>query len=109
MSLQYKAPVNQGLRPRVSENNTDWTTPFLNYTLVQNSDNQGERWNNSLDVIYDYKPRKGEELNARLSYTDGSNNDVLIFIQDTVLNLDKLPSDKYARTDLAISGSLTAS
>ena len=87
--------LNQGLRPRVSDNNTDWTTPYLDYTLVQFSDNQGERWNNSFDVIYDYKPRKGEELNARLSYTDGSRNDVLVFTQDTLLNAVKLPSDKY--------------
>jgi len=93
--VTVQGTINQGLRPRVSENNTDWTTPFSAYTLTQFSDNQGERWNNSLDVIYDFKPRKGEELNARMSYTDGSRNDVLVFTQDTLLDAIKLPSDKY--------------
>ena len=71
----------QGLRPRVSENNTDWTTPTEDYTLTQLSDRQGVRANNSFDIIYDFKPRKGEELNARMSYTDGSSEDVLMFRQ----------------------------
>ena len=87
--------INQGLRPRVSDNNTDWTTPFLDYTLTQFSDRQGSRWNNSYDIIYDYKPKKGEELNVRMSYTDGSRDDVLEFTQDTLTNSIKLPSDKY--------------
>ena len=87
--------INQGLRPRVSDNNTDWTTPFLDYTLTQFSDRQGSRWNNSYDIIYDYKPKKGEELNVRMSYTDGSRDDVLEFTQDTLTNSIKIPSDKY--------------
>ena len=87
--------INQGLRPRVSDNNTDWTTPFLDYTLTQFSDRQGSRWNNSYDMIYDFKPKKGEELNVRLSYTDGSSDDVLEFTQDTLTNTIKSPSDKY--------------
>ena len=87
--------INQGLRPRVSDNNTDWTTPFLDYTLTQFSDRQGSRWNNSYDIIYDFKPKKGEELNVRMSYTDGSRDDVLEFTQDTLTNSIKLPSDKY--------------
>ena len=87
--------INQGLRPRVSNNNTDWTTPFLDYTLTQFSDRQGSRWNNSYDIIYDFKPKKGEELNVRMSYTDGSRDDVLEFTQDTLTNTIKLPSDKY--------------
>ena len=87
--------INQGLRPRVSDNNTDWTTPFLDYTLTQFSDRQGSRWNNSYDMIYDFKPKKGEELNVRMSYTDGSRDDVLEFTQDTLTNSIKLPSDKY--------------
>ena len=87
--------INQGLRPRVSNNNTDWTTPFLDYTLTQSSDRQGSRWNNSYDMIYDFKPKKGEELNVRMSYTDGSRDDVLEFTQDTLTNSIKLPSDKY--------------
>lgn len=87
--------INQGLRPRVSNNNTDWTTPFLDYTLTQFSDRQGSRWNNSYDMIYDFKPKKGEELNVRMSYTDGSRDDVLEFTQDTLTNSIKLPSDKY--------------
>ena len=87
--------INQGLRPRVSDNNTDWTTPFLDYTLTQSSDRQGSRWNNSYDMIYDFKPKKGEELNVRMSYTDGSRDDVLEFTQDTLTNSIKMPSDKY--------------
>lgn len=87
--------INQGLRPRVSNNNTDWTTPFLDYTLTQSSDRQGSRWNNSYDMIYDFKPKKGEELNVRMSYTDGSRDDVLEFTQDTLTNSIKMPSDKY--------------
>ena len=87
--------INQGLRPRVSDNNTDWTTPHLDYTLTQFSDRQGSRWNNSYDMIYDFKPKKGEELNVRMSYTDGSRDDVLEFTQDTLYNAIKLPSDKY--------------
>ena len=87
--------INQGLRPRVSNNNTDWTTPFLDYTLTQFSDRQGSRLNNSYDMIYDFKPKKGEELNVRMSYTDGSRDDVLEFTQDTLTNTIKLPSDKY--------------
>ncbi|MDA8570384.1 TonB-dependent receptor [Schleiferiaceae bacterium] len=87
--------INQGLRPRVSNNNTDWTTPFLDYTLTQSSDRQGFRWNNSYDMIYDFKPKKGEELNVRMSYTDGSRDDVLEFTQDTLTNSIKMPSDKY--------------
>jgi len=87
--------INQGLRPRVSNNNTDWTTPFLDYTLTQSSDRQGSRWNNSYDMIYDFKPKEGEELNVRMSYTDGSRDDVLEFTQDTLTNSIKMPSDKY--------------
>ena len=87
--------INQGLRPLVSNNNTDWTTPFLDYTLTQSSDRQGSRWNNSYDMIYDFKPKKGEELNVRMSYTDGSRDDVLEFTQDTLTNSIKMPSDKY--------------
>ncbi|MEC8458457.1 MAG: outer membrane beta-barrel protein [Bacteroidota bacterium] len=87
--------INQGLRPRVSNNNTDWTTPFLDYTLTQFSDRQGSRLNNSYDMIYDFKPKKGEELNVRMSYTGGSRDDVLEFTQDTLTNTIKLPSDKY--------------
>ena len=88
--------LNQGLRPRVSENNTDWTTPTQEYTLTQLSDRQGVRANNSFDIIYDFKPRKGEELNARMSYTDGSSEDVLMFRQDTLMGPEnKLPSDWY--------------
>jgi outer membrane receptor protein involved in Fe transport len=46
-------------------------------------------------MIYDFKPKKGEELNVRLSYTDGSRDDVLEFTQDTLTNTIKSPSDKY--------------
>ncbi|MDA8819959.1 TonB-dependent receptor [Schleiferiaceae bacterium] len=91
----FQGTINQGLRPRVSNNNTDWTTPFLDYTLTQSSDRKGSRWNNSYDMIYDFKPKKGEELNVRMSYTDGSRDDVLEFTQDTLTNSIKMPSDKY--------------
>ena len=46
-------------------------------------------------MIYDFKPKKGEELNVRMSYTDGSRDDVLEFTQDTLTNSIKMPSDKY--------------
>ena len=91
--------INQGLRPRVSENFTDWSTPDLDYTILQFSNNQGNRWNNSVDLMYDFKPKKGEELNARISYTDGSREDILEFEQDTLMPGDiKVVSDMYNTT-----------
>jgi len=88
--------VNQGLSPRFNLTNTDWSTPTGPYTIGQISDRTGVRLNSSVDLIYDYKPQKGEELNVRLSYTDGSRDDELIFVQDTLLSNDiKLPSLQY--------------
>ena len=88
--------VNQGLSPRLNLTNTDWSTPTGPYTIGQISDRTGVRLNSSVDLIYDYKPQKGEELNVRLSYTDGSRDDELIFVQDTLLSNDiKLPSLQY--------------
>lgn len=95
-SFTLQGTLNQGLRPRYSENNTDWTTPFGDYTIQQLSDRDGVRINNSADFIYDYKPKKGEELNVRFSYTDGSRDDVLLFNQDTLLTSGiKAPSMEY--------------
>jgi len=95
-SFTIQGTLNQGLRPRYSENNTDWSTPYGDYTILQLSDRDGERINSSADLIYDYKPRKGEELNVRFSYTDGSRNDVLKFAQDTLLSTGiKAPSMQY--------------
>lgn len=88
--------INQGLRPRYSLSNTDWSTPTGDYTISQLSDRDGVRWNNSADFIYDYKPNKGEELNFRMSYTDGSRSDVLAFNQDTLMASGiKAPSLEY--------------
>ena len=95
-SFTVQGTINQGLRPRYSENNTDWTTPYGDYTIQQLSDRTGVRLNNSADLIYDYKPKKGEELNVRFSYTDGSRDDVLLFAQDTLLLSGvKAPSMEY--------------
>jgi len=95
-SFTIQGTLNQGLRPRYSENNTDWSTPYGDYTILQLSDRDGERINSSADLIYDYKPRKGEELNVRFSYTDGTRNDVLKFAQDTLLSTGiKAPSMQY--------------
>ncbi len=95
-SFTVQGTINQGLRPRYSENNTDWTTPYGDYTIQQLSDRTGVRLNSSADLIYDYKPKKGEELNVRFSYTDGSRDDVLLFAQDTLLLSGvKAPSMEY--------------
>ena len=96
-TLTLQGTVNQGLRPRSEDKVTNWTTPASIYTIVQSNAKNGIRWNNSADLIYDYKPKKGEELNVRFSYTDGNRLDTMNFDQDTLsTNNVKLPSLRYA-------------
>ena len=96
-TFTLQGTINQGLRPRSEEKTTDWTTPTYIYTILQANEENGIRWNNSADLIYDYKPKKGEELNVRFSYTDGNRNDDMVFEQDT-LNAGniKAPSMRYS-------------
>lgn len=95
-TFTLQGTVNQGLRPRIEDKITDWTTPFDAYTIGQYSVENGTRWNNSLDAIYDWKPSKDEFLNVRFSYTDGWSNDDMDFEQDTLgSNGGKTPSMRY--------------
>ena len=95
-TFTLQGTVNQGLRPRIEDKITDWTTPFSAYTIGQYSEENGTRLNNSLDAIYDWKPSKDEFMNVRFSYTDGSRNDEMDFEQDTLgINGGKAPSMRY--------------
>ena len=95
-TLTVQGTLNQRLSPNISTNTIDWQTPFGDYTIEQGTDRFGNGNNLSGDLIYDYKPQKGEELNVRLSYTQGGRDDLIQFEQDTLLDNTKLPSLRYS-------------
>ncbi len=94
-TFTLQGTINQGLRPRIEDKITDWTTPFSAYTIGQYSEENGTRWNNSVDAIYDWKPSKDESLNVRMSYTDGMRDNRMDFEQDTLIDGGKTPSMRY--------------
>jgi outer membrane receptor protein involved in Fe transport len=94
-TLTLQGTINQGIRPRYEDKLLQWSTPSGSYDISQISDQNGESWNNSADLIYDYNPRKDESLNLRISYTDGQRADQMLFRQDTLVGIVKTPSISY--------------
>lgn len=94
-TLTLEGNINQGLRPRWSETITQWETPNTTYDIDQVSDQDGVRLNNSADLIYDFTPKKDENLNVRLSYSTGQRDDNMLFRQDTLSSGVKIPSLSY--------------
>ena len=94
-TLTLEGNINQGLRPRWSETITEWETPNTTYDIDQISDQDGVRLNNSADLIYDFTPKKDENLNVRLSYSTGQRDDNMLFRQDTLSAGVKIPSLSY--------------
>lgn len=95
-TLTLQGTYNQNTRPNVGTNIIDWQTAPLDYTISQFTDRFALGNNLSSDFLYDYKPKKGEEFNLRLSYTESNREDELGFSQDTLLLGDvKSPSLIY--------------